>query len=63
MEIIAIITALEHIPEEFNLYTDSKYVVHLFPDIETALISGGSRIISLLLHLQNIMQSREGKFS
>ena len=63
VEIIAIITALEHIPEEFNLYTDSKYVVHLFPDIETALISGNSRIISLLLHLQNIMQSREGKFS
>ena len=61
MEIIAIITALEHIPEEFNLYTDSKYVVHLFPDIETALISGNSRIISLLLHLQNIIQSRKGK--
>ena len=62
-EIIAVITALEHLPEEFNLYTDSKYVVHLFPDIETALISGNSRIISLLLHLQNIMQSRKGKFS
>ena len=45
VEIIAVITALEHLPEEFNLYTDSKYVVHLFPDIETALISGSSRII------------------
>ena len=62
MEIIAIITALEHIPEEFNLYTDSKYVVHLFPDIETALISGSSRIISLLLQLQNIIQSRKKNF-
>ena len=62
MEIIAIITALEHIPEEFNLYTDSKYVVHLFPDIETALISGNSKIISLLLQLQNIIQSRKKNF-
>ena len=58
---IAVITALEHLPEEFNLYTDSKYVVHLFPDIETALISGNSKIISLLLQLQNIIQSRKRK--
>lgn len=58
---IAVITALEHLPEEFNLYTDSKYVVHLFPDIETALISGSSKIITLLLQLQNIIQSRKRK--
>jgi ribonuclease HI len=57
--IIAVITALDHIPEEFDLYTNSKYVVHLFPDIETAVISGSSKIISLLLLLQNIIQSRK----
>ena len=62
VEIIAVITALEHLPEKFNLYTDSKYVVHLFPDIETALISGNSKIISLLLQLQNIIQSRKKNF-
>lgn len=61
VEVIAVITAPEHIPEEFNLYTDSKYVVRSFPDIETALISGSSKMISPLLQLQNVIQSRKIK--
>ena len=37
VEIIAVTTAIKHIPEEFNLYTDSKYVL-IFPQIYRQLL-------------------------
>ena len=61
-EITAVILALENFPQAFNLYTDSKYVTGLFPAIETALLSGESKIIKQLLQLQTLIQSRKEKF-
>lgn len=51
-EIIAVIAAVQQYSQRINLYTDSKYVVNLFPALKTALISGQSKIISLLQKLQ-----------
>lgn len=58
VEIIAVIMALEEFNEAFNLYTDSKYIVGLFPAIETALLAGNSVISPLLMKLQKLIQSR-----
>lgn len=57
-----VILALEKFPQAFNPYTDSKYVTGLFPAIETALLSGESKIIKQLLQLQTLIQSRKEKF-
>lgn len=62
VEITVVILALENFPQAFNLYTDSKYVTGLFPAIETALLSGESKIIKQLLQLQTLIQSRKEKF-
>lgn len=61
-EIAAIILAFENFPQAFNLYTDSKYVVSLFPAIETALLSGDSKILHLLQQLQKLIENRKEKF-
>lgn len=61
-EITVVILALEKFPQAFNPYTDSKYVTGLFPAIETALLSGESKIIKQLLQLQTLIQSRKEKF-
>lgn len=61
-EITAVILALENFPQAFNLYTDSKYVTGLFPAIETALLSGDSKILKQLQQLQSLIQKRKEKF-
>lgn len=61
-EIRAVILAFEKFPQKINLYTDSKYVVNLFPAIETALLSGKSPILSLLKRLQSLIHQRQEKF-
>ena len=49
--------------KSFNLYTDSQYIVRLFPYIETApLPSSHSTIFALLSKLQVLTQSRECPF-
>ena len=38
--------------EEFNLYSDSQYVVRLFPHIKTAVLPENKTIFHLLTKLQ-----------
>jgi ribonuclease HI len=61
-EITAVILALKFFPQAFNLYTDSKYVTGQFPAIETALLSGDSKILKQLQQLQSLIQNRKEKF-
>lgn len=61
-EIRAVLLAFQNFTEKFKLYTDSKYVVSLFPAIETALLSGQSQILSILQQLQNTIRKRTEKF-
>lgn len=61
-ELIAVLLAFQNFPQPFNLYTDSKYVVGLFPTIETALLSGSSCVFPLLKKLQKVIQARHSKF-
>lgn len=61
-EINAVIIAFSTYLEPFNLYTDSKYVVSLFPAIETALLSGKSQILPLLQKLQLLLHQRTSPF-
>lgn len=61
-EIRAVILAFLTFQQSFNLYTDSKYVVNLFPALETALLSGKSPILPLLQKLQNLVHQRKEKF-
>lgn len=57
-KIRAVLLALTKISQPFNLYTDSKYVVNLFPAIETATLSGKSPILILLQNLQELLQKK-----
>ena len=61
-EIKAVILAFQTYAEKFNLFTDSKFVVSLFPAIETALLSGNSRILPHLQILQKLIRERAEKF-
>ena len=56
------IMAFKEFNKAFNLYTDSKYIVGLFPAIETALLAENSVILPLLMKLQKLIQSRTYKF-
>lgn len=64
VELVAVITAFKRLKDKpFNLYTDSQYIVKLFPHIETApLPSNHSTILALLSKLQVLIQSRECPF-
>lgn len=61
-EIKAVILAFKTFPQKVNLYSDSKYVINLFPAIETALLSGNSTILPLLKRLQTLIHQRSKKF-
>lgn len=61
-EIKAVTLAFQKFPQAINLYTDSKYVVNLFPALETALITGKTPILLLLKDLQKEVQNRQQKF-
>ena len=61
-EIREVILAFENVTDKFNLYTDSKYVVNLFPALETALLSGHSHVLGLLQQLQGLIRDRTKKF-
>lgn len=56
-----VILALEDFPQAFNLYRDSKYATVLFPAIETALLSGDSKILKQTQQFQTLIQSRKEK--
>ena len=60
-EIIAVIAAVQQCSQWINLYSDSKYVVSLSPALKTVLISGQSKIISLLQKLQQLIPKRTEK--
>lgn len=47
-EIRAIILTFKKFPQTFNLYSDSKYIITLFPAMKTTLLSGRSPIFPLL---------------
>ena len=63
-EIMAILFVFSTLTEQsFNLYTDSQYVVKLFPHIETATIAINKTTISrYLLELQNLIHERRDPF-
>lgn len=61
-EVIAIITAFEKVTQPFNLYTDSQYIVNLFPAIETSSLSSHSSIVNILQKLQKLILQRSYKF-
>ena len=61
-EIKAVILAFKTFPQKVNLYSDSKYVINLFPAIETALLSGNSTILPLLKRLQTLIHQRSKIF-
>ncbi|XP_014396142.1 PREDICTED: endogenous retrovirus group K member 6 Pol protein-like [Myotis brandtii] len=63
-ELLAVIYAFEQLQQvPFNLYTDSQYIVKLFPHIETAsLPQGRTAIFSLLTQLQTYIHKREKAF-
>lgn len=61
-ELAAVTLAFRHFPQTFNLYTDSKYIVSLFPTIETALITGRSTIKEQLKVIQDLILQRKHKF-
>lgn len=63
-ELVAIIFAFQHTQgSPFNLYTDSQYIVRLFPNIETAsLLQHKTTIFPLLNHLQKLPHQRELPF-
>lgn len=54
--------AFQHFPQRFNLYTDSKYIVSLFPTIETALITGTTKIKKQLSNMQHLIHKKKEKF-
>lgn len=63
-EIIAVIKVFEMLADQsFNLYTDSQYIVRLFPHLETANIPENKTSIScFLLTLQNKIHRRQVPF-
>ena len=61
-EIKVALLAFQKFTEKFNLYIDSKYVVNLFPAIETALLLGHSQNLNILQQLQNRIGERTEKF-
>lgn len=61
-ELNAVISTFQTYLQPFNLYTDSKYVVSLFPAIETALLLGKSHILPLLQTLQLLIHQRTSPF-
>lgn len=61
-EIEAVIIAFEEVKQAFNLFTDSKYVVSLFPGIETAVLSPKTKIYKKLLQLQRLIHLRQNKY-
>lgn len=60
-EIYAVILSFETFPQRINLYSDSKYVINLFPALETALLSGQSTILPLLKKLQQMIHQKMKK--
>ena len=57
-ELEAVIFAFKTVTQPFNLYTDSLYIVKLFPAIETATLSFSSKIIHRLQELQYLIHNR-----
>ena len=60
-ELLTVIQALQHLQDHtFNLLTDSRYIVGLFPHIETANIpENKTTIFSLLSDLQKEIEHRD----
>lgn len=61
-KIEAVLVAFTEVRQAFNLYTDSKYVVGLFPEIETAVLSPKTKIYKKLSKLQNLIHQRHNKY-
>ena len=63
-ELRTIICAFQHLRDHtFNLLTDSRYIVGLFPHIETANIpKNKTTIFSLLFNLQKEIKHRDKKY-
>uniref|UniRef100_A0A8C4M0W2 Uncharacterized protein n=1 Tax=Equus asinus asinus TaxID=83772 RepID=A0A8C4M0W2_EQUAS len=63
-ELIAVITAFRELSnKEFNLYSDSQYIICLFPQIETTTIPVYKTTISALLcQLQKLIRERSHPF-
>lgn len=61
-EIEAVITAFREVKQAFNLFTDSKYIASLFPEIETAVLSPRTKIYDKLQQLQSLIHQRKEKY-
>lgn len=61
-ELEAVLLAFKSVNQPFNLYTDSLYIVKLFPAIETATLSNSSTIAQRLLELQMLIHNRTSPF-
>ena len=63
-ELKAVIWAFQHLRHRiFNLLTDSRYIVGLFPHIETAnILENKTTIFSLLFDLQKEIKHRDKKY-
>lgn len=57
-----VLLAFQNVTDKFNLCTDSKCVMKLFPAPGTALLSGHSHILGLLQQLQGLTGDRTEKF-
>ena len=63
-ELLAVIQAFQHLRDNtFNLLTDSRYIVGLFPHIETAnIVENKTIIFSLLSDIQKEIKHRDKKY-
>ena len=60
VELFAVLQALQHVPQSFNLYSDSHYVVRALSVIETVplIVAAKASIQTLFLKIQNLIRAR-----
>ena len=60
VELFAVLQALQRVPQSFNLYSDSRYVVRDLSVIETVPLIGAAKasIQTLFLKIQNLIRAR-----
>lgn len=61
-KIETVLIAFTEVKQAFNLYTDSKYIFNLFPEIETTVLSPRTKIYLKLKQLQESIQQRQNKY-
>ena len=60
VELFAVLQALQRVPQSFNLYSDSHYVVRALSVIETVPLIGAAKASfqTLFLKIQDLIQAR-----